>query len=327
MDDAQHPTLRRSRPLGQTELEAFRPEAARRLAPDVLGPAEVREVDARTALTVCGLPGNPWALSPYVGCAHGCVYCYVPEVQRLDRARWSSYVIVKRNLPVLLSRELKRKDRRPVYLSSGTDCYQAAEAHHLVTRRSLELLARADWPLRLLTRSPLVRRDIDLLTRFSDAMVGMSVPTLDDELRRAIEPGAPPIEARLRALRALADAGLRPFVSLIPAYPLMGAARPRDVARSFAEAGVACVHLGAWQYLETVLRPAAERLPPEIREEFVRSVQDVGYVRRQFRALAAAFRREGVRCEIIGPEPQRFAKREVRWVEGASGVAPARTPT
>lgn len=320
-DDARHPVLSRSRPLGQTELGAFLRQGARLPSPQY-GDVEVREVEARTALTPCGLPGEPWSLSPYVGCSHGCAYCYVPEIQRLDRGRWASYVVVKRNLPTLLAKELRRKERRPVYLSSGTDAYQPAEARHQLTRRSLEMLAEARWPVRVLTRSPLIRRDVDVLSRFEDVMVGLSVPTLDDALRAAIEPGAPPIEGRLRALRDLADAGLRPFVSLIPAYPLVGDARPADVARAFAEARVAMVHLGAWQYLGSILEGSVARLPEEVREDFARSVADRRYVKSMFRSLAAAFRAEGVPYEVIGPEPQVRAKREIRWVEGASGRHP-----
>jgi len=326
-DDRRHPILARSRPLSQTALEAFAEQAGRRhaalLPAAEFGTYAVREVDAKSALTVSGLPGEPYSLNPYTGCSHNCAYCYVPDIMHLETDKWASYVVVKRNLPRLLAKELARKERRPVYMSSATDPYQPAEATHEMTRRSLELLARADWPLRLLTRSPLVTRDLDLFSRFSDNQVGLSVPTLDDRLRRAIEPTAPPIEGRLRALRVLADAGLRPFANLIPAYPLLGGTTPAELARAFREAGVAVVHAGAWQYLETVLPVVRERLPPEAREAFTAAVADKGYYRRLFRSLTAAFRKEGVPLEVIGPEPHQRAKREIRWVEGASGRAPA----
>jgi DNA repair photolyase len=166
-----------------------------------------------------------------------------------------------------------------------------------------------------------VKRDVDLLHRFSDAMVGLSVPTIDDETRRLVEPAAPPVEGRLAALRFLADEGLKPFANFVPAYPLTSGTRPVDVARAFRDAGVAVVHAGAWQYLNTVLPALRERLPPDARSEFVNAVENPGYYERLFRALRAACKREGVRFEVIGPAPQRWAKREIRWVEGASGTA------
>ncbi|HVM45573.1 MAG TPA: radical SAM protein [Candidatus Thermoplasmatota archaeon] len=326
-DDARHPVLSRARPVSQTALQAYlRADGARRLPPGSFGKVEVREVDAASALTASGLPGSPWSLNPYVGCAHDCAYCYVPDTIVVERKRWSSYVIVKRNLPTLLARELARKERAPIYLSSATDAWQPAEATHLATRRCLELIARADWPVRALTRSPLVTRDIDLLDRLSDVLVGLSIPTLDDAARRAIEPAAPPIAARLAAVRALADAGLRPFINLIPAYPLTGGVRPADLARAFADAGAAIVHAGAWQYLDSVLPVVRERLPPEDVETFVAAASDAGYMARYFRALRAACKREGVRLEVVGEAPQRRARREIRWLEGGSGRQPPATP-
>lgn len=264
------------------------------------GRYSVGEVEVRSALTRCRLPGEPWSLNPYTGCSHDCVYCYVPDVAHVERPKWGSYAVVKRNLPTVLARELKQKERREVFLSSATDPYQPVEGTYNITRRCLEVLLRADWPVRVLTRNPLVRRDIDLLTRFDDIAVGLSVPTLDDTARRVLEPGAPNIAGRLATLRDLADVGLRPFANLAPAYPFSGGIGPRDVAAAFKEAGVAVVYAGKWRYLQGVLPHLEDRVDGTLYEAFTTAVQEEGYYDRMFRALSAAFRREGVRFEIMG---------------------------
>lgn len=313
-DDARHSVLSKARPLAQASIEAFCDDAGRRastaalLPPSEFGRYEVREVDVKSALTLCRMPGEPWSLNPYMGCSHDCAYCYVPDVAHVERARWGSYVLVKRNLPRVLAEELRRKEPRDVFLSSATDPYQPAEGTHRVTERCLDLLLRADWPLRVLTRNPLVKRDARLFAQFSDCEVGMSVPTLDDDARRLVEPGAPTIEGRLRALRALADEGLAPYANLAPLFPLSGGVKPADVAEAFREAGVSTVYAGAWRYLDTVLPVLRQRVAGAECEAMERAVQDPAYYARLFRQLRAAFRDSGVAFVAMGETPSRGSR-------------------
>ncbi len=302
--DVRHSVVGKSRPLAQRALEAFG-DAPPPVARSEFGRFEVREIEVKSALTRCAMPGEdwPWSLNPYVGCSHDCLYCYVPDVAHLERSRWGSYTIVKRNLPTVLAHELKRKERRTVFLSSATDPYQPVEKDHRITERCLEILLRAQWPLSVLTRSPLVKRDLSLITAFHDVTIGMSVPTLDEEMRRLVEPGAPPIEGRLRTLRALADAGLAPYVNLAPAYPLSGGVTPRDMARAFKEAGVAVVNASAWRYLANVIPALENRMPENEARELRRAVTDAAYYGRLFRQLRAAFREEGVPLRVWSEAP------------------------
>jgi DNA repair photolyase len=239
------------------------------------------------------MPGDVWSINPYVGCSHDCAYCYVPDVAHVERPRWGSYVVVKRNLPTVLSHELARMTPRSVFLSSATDPYQPAEARHRITRRALELLRRRDWPVTILTRSPLVLRDAILLRSFTEVEVGMSVPTLDEEARRLIEPGAPPIEGRLRTLRALADEGIPTFANVMPAYPPTGGATPDDLARALRDAGVGRVAAGGWRYLDSVAPVLWRRLKGTAHEAILDSVRDPRYVARMLRSLEKAFERAG----------------------------------
>lgn len=211
-------------------------------------PYRVREVTAKTALQKCAHPMIPWSLNPYRGCAHACRFCYVPSLLHVDRADWGGFVWVKRNAPAILAREVRELPRALVAVSTATDPYQPVEARCLVTRHCLEVLARAQWPVSVLSRSPLMRRDVDVFHRFRDIEVGMSVPTLDDEARRWLEPGAPAIPARLRCLRALAEEGFRTFVSVAPLYPLTSGVTPARFAEALSGAGVREAFVGGYRH-------------------------------------------------------------------------------
>ncbi len=198
----------------------------------------IREVTVDHALRPDPLPDVDYSFNPYVGCYHGCVFCYTPRLMQTDRAAWGSSVVVKRNAASVLAREIRKLPRGLVMISTATDPYQFVEGRYLITRHSLEVLLRAQWPVSILSRSPLVARDVDLFTQFETIDVGMSVPTLDDRARALLEPWAPPIEARLRCLETLADAGLRTFVSFAPAYPPTGNGTAEAIAKEFAARGV-----------------------------------------------------------------------------------------
>lgn len=323
--DAHHSLLSKAHKVAQTDLAAFggtegRTDGSRDgrgggggggvrtrhgllLPDDTFGAYDVQELEVKSALTRCRLPGEPWSLNPYTGCSHDCVYCYVPTVAHLERARWGTYVAVKRNLPTVLAHELKRKEKRTVFLSSATDPYQPAEGTYRITRRCLELLLRKDWPVHVLTRNPLVRRDLPLIAeakaRGADVSVGMSIPTLDDHARRVIEPGAPPIQGRLATIRTMAEHGLEPFVNLAPAYPFTADIGPREIAAALKDAGAAVVYAAPWRYLEGVLPMLKARTEGTLYDAFAEAVQDKGYYDRMFRALGAAFRREGVEFRLM----------------------------
>jgi DNA repair photolyase len=262
-------------------------------------PGGVTEVDAASALTDCGLPKTPYSLNPYEGCSHGCRYCYVPSVTHEDQATWGGWVRVKRNLPRLLSREVRRRDPGLVFLSSATDPYQPVEGRYRVTRYCLEVLERVDWPLRILTRSPLLRRDLEVLEGFSQAWVGLSIPTLDDGFRAVLEPEAPPVDGRLRALRAADEAGLDTYVSMAPTYPLTDGWTPEAAARAVAEAGAQRVFFGAWRYEDKAEPAVRRRLQGTRYETHASSLFDDEAARTRIARLRDAFAAHGV--ELDGP--------------------------
>lgn len=231
----------------------------------------IREIRCRSLANASRIGGIDYTINPYTGCAHACVYCYVPGLLMMrDRTEpWGTYVDVKVNAPQVLVRELRRMRPGNVSLSTVTDPYQPAERRYRLTRQALRLLVERGFPISILTKSPLVTRDIDLLREAGDVSVGMSINTLDERVRRAFEPGAPPIRARLQALRALNDAGIETWVFVAPMLPTITEETIEALLCELREAGVGRVACDtynpkprAWRRLAPVL----ESFRPGLRE-------------------------------------------------------------
>ncbi len=182
-------------------------------------PPKIQEIKVKTALSPSRLPGLDYALNPYRGCEHACVYCYAPSVIHWDRGKWGDVVEVKVNLPRILSKELRTKKKGVVGLGTVTDPYQPAEKKYEITRRCLELLLLHDFPVCIQTKSSLVLRDMDLLKKFSNVEVGITLTTNDDRVREKLEPGASSVTERLRALSELSNNGIKTWVFLGPVMP------------------------------------------------------------------------------------------------------------
>src|SRR5947207_8798244 len=234
--------------------------------------ADYREEPCRSALNRVQGMSFKWSLNPYTGCAHQCTFCFVRAFEkRADRPsddRYGASIRVKTNLVEILRRELARKSwqHENVVIGTATDPYQPAEGRFRLTRRSIEALAAAHNPLSIITRGPLIVRDVDVLVdaaRRASVSVTFSVPTLDHDIWRCTEPGTAPPRQRLRALTTLVDAGIEASVGMAPILPGISD-RPEQleqVVRAAREAG-AC---GVWSNL-LFLRPGT-------REHFLRAIE------------------------------------------------------
>lgn len=160
---------------------------------------KVTEIECKTALSLSRLPGFDYSLNPYRGCAHGCSYCYAPNILRVPRKEWGDFVQVKRNIPKVLASELKNKERGTVGISTTTDPYQPLEEKYELTRLCLMQLQRYDFPVSIITKSSLVTRDIDILSGFSEVEVGFTITTNNDKERMIMEHCASTIESRIQA--------------------------------------------------------------------------------------------------------------------------------
>jgi DNA repair photolyase len=213
---------------------------------------EYREEPCRSALNKVAGMSFKWSLNPYTGCVHQCTFCFVRAFEkRADRPfddRYGTSIRVKTNIVEVLRRELRRPrwTRELVVIGTATDPYQPAEGRYRLTRQSIEALADARTPLSIITRGPLIVRDVDALVeadRRASATVTVSVPTLDPEIWRLTEPGTPPPRQRLRALSRLIDAGIEASVGMAPILPGLSD-RPEllaDVVKAARDAGATSI--------------------------------------------------------------------------------------
>ena len=235
-------------------------------------PVEYREEPCRSALNRVQGMGFKWSLNPYMGCVHRCTFCYVRAFeQRADRPsddRYGTSIRVKTNVAEVLRRELARQswEREVIAIGAATDPYQPAEGRYKLTRACLEVLGDVANPIRIITRGPMIVRDIDVLARAAQrasVAVTFSVPTLDHEIWRRTEPGTAPPHQRLRALKQLVDAGIQANVGMAPILPGLSD-KPElmaDVVRAAREAGAT----GVWANLLN--------LKPGTKEHFLASLE------------------------------------------------------
>jgi DNA repair photolyase len=222
---------------------------------------EYREEPCKSALNPVKGMGFNWSLNPYMGCVHRCTFCYVRHFEhRSDRPaddRYGTSIRVKTNVAEVLRRELARGswERETVAIGAATDPYQPAEGKYKLTRACLETLRDAFNPFSIITRGPMIVRDLDVLVdaaQRASVSVTFSVPTVDEEVWKRTEPSTAHPRQRLKAVKALVDAGVNARVGMAPILPGISD-RPeqlRAVVRAAREAGAT----GIWANL-LFLRP------------------------------------------------------------------------
>jgi DNA repair photolyase len=277
---------------------------------------ECRAVQARTIIARNRSPDIPFdqSINPYQGCEHGCIYCYArPTHAFLDLSPgldFETRLTYKANAAEQLRRELARPGYRcsPITLGANTDPYQPVERKHRITRQLLEVLHACRHPVSIITKSRLVTRDLDLLEPMAAqglASVAISITTLDDELKRSLEPRAPSARARLQAVAELQRAGIPVSVLCAPVIPALNDSELEAILHRAREAGA---RRAGYILL---------RLPLEIRELFVEWLHEhhplraghVMSVLRQSRGGADYDARFGHRMRGSGPFAELLAQR------------------
>jgi DNA repair photolyase len=180
----------------------------------------VKEVYAKTILSKSKV--LDYTVNPYVGCEHGCTYCYARFIKRFTNHQepWGEFVDVKINAPTLLQREIYSKKPGRVWISGLCDPYQPLEGKYGLTRKCLEILLRKGWPVTVQTKSSLVLRDLNLFLRNSrNVEVTLTITTADEKIKQIFEPRAPSIKERIETLEKLHSADVKTCVMIAPLLP------------------------------------------------------------------------------------------------------------
>ncbi len=275
---------------------------------------EVTEREAKSLLNRNESPDLDFdhTINPYQGCEHGCVYCFARPthayLQLSPGLDFETKLFAKVNAPEVLRKELGRRDLRPgiVSLGGATDAYQPIERHYALARRILEVLAEFDVAVSITTKSALVTRDLDILApmaRKGLARVHMSVPTLDHELSRRLDPRANSPTRRLQAIEELTEAGVPVAVYIAPVIPQVNEHELEAILE-------ACAAHGATQALYTLLR-----LPREVRDLMAE------WLRRWYPDQAAGIWRQIQTMHQGRDYDSRFGKRMVGTGDVAEALA------
>jgi DNA repair photolyase len=287
-------------------------------APEAMG-INFHEVRARSALN--HVPGSrygfSWTINPFRGCTHACTYCFARRTHNyLDLGPGKDFereIVVKVNVPELLRAELARPSWKQelVALGTNTDPYQWVESRYRMMPEILEALAAAETPVSVLTKSPLVMRDIEIYERMAKVLpvsVNLSIPTLDEEAWRATEPHTPSPAARLDAVAELRARGIESGVLIAPLMP--GINDDPDQVRPLVEQAKAA---GA-----TFLGGVALHLRGEVKDVFF------AWLEAKRPDLLPKYEQLYKGRAYLQPEQRRHATRAVRgWGRGRARRSPA----
>lgn len=239
---------------------------------------KIGETTCKGIINSSGIEGVDYSINPYIGCAHGCTYCYAKFMTRWYHKgeKWGSFVDAKMNAAECLAKEVNKKRRGVILFSSVTDAYQPVEKKYKITRSLLEILVDHDFPVEILTKSSLVSRDIDLLGEIIEAEVGLTVISNDEKVRQSFESGASSTEERLETLKLFSDAGIPTYVFLGPLLPFLSETNLELLLNTLADrVGRVIVDrlnikAGNWKNIEASVISHY----PDIRDEFKAATKD-----------------------------------------------------
>lgn len=176
-----------------------------------------KEVITKDYVTKSNLPTSDYVINPYTGCTHGCKYCYASFMKRFTNhaEEWGTFIDIKRCKKPISKKKLENKT---VVMSSVTDCYNSFEEKYKITRNILEQLINIDCKLNIITKSSLILRDLDILKKFKNLVVSISINTIDENFRKDMD-NASSIQERLRALKELHSNSIYTVLFMSPIFP------------------------------------------------------------------------------------------------------------
>lgn len=266
----------------------------------------VREVTCKSILSRSRIPTVDYAVNPYIGCEHGCAYCYGVFMRRFTEhlEPWGDFVDVKVNAAQLLRRQLRRAKPGLIMLSTVTDPYQPLEEKYGITRACLAELAQHHFPVCILTKSTLVLRDLALLRELKEVEVAFTITTLDEGIRRRFEPHSPSVPKRLAALEKLAAGGIKTWIFFGPLLPYLSDSK-EDIGEMFDQAEKAGAQ---WVLVDRLnLYPEVwDRVEPVLRAHFPQLLEYYRWIRGNPRIYSSILRKgveevaktHRIRCRI-----------------------------
>ena len=206
----------------------------------ILPNVKVREIECKTAIGKCGFPGGGWAINPYVGCSHGCLYCYARFIKKFTghTEPWGSFVDCRINIAEVLKKQLKSEKYKagPIYIGTVTDPYQPLEEKYRLTQKILEVLKDYPAPVAILTKSALITRDLDLLKKSRNTDVNFTINNLDEKWQSLTEPYSSTAKERLAAAKKLTREGICVSAMMGPYWPYF--TDPEKLFQKFRKAGI-----------------------------------------------------------------------------------------
>ena len=229
----------------------------------------IKTIQCKNLLSKSRLPEADYCINPYIGCLHGCIYCYSRFMKRFTNhtEKWGEFLDIKINATEVLEKELSRNPKKgTVVLSSVTDPYQPIEKKYRITRSILEILLKYNFPVSILTKSDLVIRDIDLLKQFDDCEVGLTITTLDEKIAKDFEPYSPTPQQRVNALETLHEEKIKTYGFIGPILPRLTELQPIFAILQgkvdFIMAESLNLKCGNWKDIRTVLERNYSNLLP-----------------------------------------------------------------
>ncbi len=182
---------------------------------------KLKEIQAKSIITKTNLPDGDFVINPYIGCMHGCKYCYAKFMKRFTGhlEEWGDFIDIKTNAADLIQTKTNKYHGKKIIIGSVTDPYQPIEKKYQLTRKILKKLLPLKIKLNILTKSDLITRDIDLLKKFKDCVVAISFSSLDYNLQKKLEPYASSYDKKISALKKLNQAKIKTVVFISPILP------------------------------------------------------------------------------------------------------------
>jgi len=253
---------------------------------------KIKEVECKSCMTKSKL--TDYVINPYVGCQHGCKYCYATFIKKFQniKDRWGEFCFPKVNCPDLLRKELEKNKPGNIWLSSVCDPYTPIEGKYKLTRKILETITSSRYKdkfsIEVLTKSALIKRDFDLLKKL-DIQLGVSVNNLDTRIAKVIEPLASPPRERIKSLKEASELGIKTYGFISPVLP--GITKLEDL---FKELNFVKY---VWIELLNTYPSSMRRLMPEVRKYFPEKLADFNFMFYHFDEYLAKTKNEARRLE------------------------------